>query len=146
LKYLAIGALCILSADFAQGASLKVTGAAGYASEWAIEGEATQAENTQRFAGPVTFTHAGLCTVGAGKTQSDQIRDIAIGILVQDSGNHFVRRGLVCVQRQALGHVLSWFHAMFSNRANPDYSYDQLIAEKKPRTAGGRGLASNCGV
>src|SRR5262249_989763 len=28
-----------------------------------------------------------------------------------------------------------------SNRANPDYSYDQLIAEKKPRTAGRPGLS-----
>lgn len=74
MKYLAIGALCILGADFAQGGSLKVTGAAGYASEWTLEGEATQAENTQLFAGPVTFTHAGLCTVGGPPVRLSQIK------------------------------------------------------------------------
>jgi hypothetical protein len=36
----------MLGADFAQGGSLHVTGAAGYASEWALEGEVTQTENT----------------------------------------------------------------------------------------------------
>ena len=74
MKYLAIGALCILGADFAQGASLKVTGAAGYASEWALEGEVTQTENTQLFAGPVTLTHSGLCTVGGPPVRSSQIK------------------------------------------------------------------------
>jgi hypothetical protein len=74
LKYLAIGALCIVGADFAHGDSLKVGGAAGYASEWALEGEATQTEAAQQFAGPVTFTHSGLCTVDGPPVKSSQIK------------------------------------------------------------------------
>lgn len=74
MKYLAIGALCILGADFAQGGTLQVTGATGYASEWALEGEVTQVENSQLFAGPVTFTHSGLCTVSGPPIRSSQIK------------------------------------------------------------------------
>ena len=55
LKYLAIGALCIMGADFAHGDSLKITGAAGYASEWALEGEATQTENNTTVRWPRDF-------------------------------------------------------------------------------------------
>ena len=74
LKYLAIGALCTRGANFAQGGSLQVTGAAGYASEWTLESEATQIEGTQLFAGPMTLTHSGLCAVGGPPVRSSQIK------------------------------------------------------------------------
>ena len=75
MRYLSVGALCIIGADFAQGGSLKVTGAVGYASEWTLEGEATQTgENTHFFAGPMTLTHSGLCTVGGPPVRSSQIK------------------------------------------------------------------------
>ena len=74
LKGLAIGTLCILAADVAQGGSLQVAGSAGYASKWTLEGEVTQIGTTQQFAGPVAFTHAGLCTVSGPLVRSSQIK------------------------------------------------------------------------
>ena len=115
LKGLAIGTLCILAADVAQAGSLQVAGSAGYASEWTLEGEVTQIGTTQQYAGPVAFTHAGLCTVSGPPVRSSQIKfEISrSGIIIQDPGNHFVRRGLVRIRWQALGLVISWVHALF---------------------------------
>jgi hypothetical protein len=74
VKGLAIGALCILAGGLAQAGSLQVAGTAGYASEWALEGMVSQTEGTQEFSGPVTFTHAGLCTVSGPQVKSSQIK------------------------------------------------------------------------
>jgi hypothetical protein len=74
LKGLAIGTFCILAADFAQAGSLQVAGSTGYASEWTLEGEVTQIGTTEQFAGPVAFTHAGLCTVSGPPVRSSQIK------------------------------------------------------------------------
>jgi hypothetical protein len=60
LKYLAIGALYILSSGRLPPDNWRSWLRVGVG----IEGEVTQAENTQAFVGPVTFTHSGLCTVG----------------------------------------------------------------------------------
>jgi hypothetical protein len=74
LKAFAIGTLCILSVDLTEAGSLQVDGSAGYASEWTLKGEATQTEDKQQFAGPVTFTHSGLCTVDGPPVKSSQIK------------------------------------------------------------------------
>ena len=63
MKGLAIGTFCILASNFAQAGSVQVAGTVGYASEWTLAGEVTQKGAAQQYAGPVTFTHAGLRTV-----------------------------------------------------------------------------------
>ena len=73
MRGFAIG-ICILASSLAEAGSLQISGSAGYASEWALEGKVNQAEGTQEFSGPVTFTHAGLCTVSGPQAKSSQIK------------------------------------------------------------------------
>ena len=74
MKGLAIGTSCILASGFAQADSVQVAGSAGYASEWTLAGEVIQKGGAQQYAGPVTFTHAGLCTVSGPPVKSSEIR------------------------------------------------------------------------
>ena len=74
MKGLAIGTSCILAGSFAQAGSVQVAGSAGYASEWTLAGEVIQKGGAQQYAGPVTFTHAGLCTVSGPPVKSSEIR------------------------------------------------------------------------
>ncbi|MFZ2139478.1 MAG: hypothetical protein WAV78_21545, partial [Xanthobacteraceae bacterium] len=43
-------------------------------SEWTLAGEVIQKGGAQQYAGPVTFTHAGLCTVSGPPVKSSEIR------------------------------------------------------------------------
>ena len=74
MKGLAIGTSCILAGSFAQAGSVQVAGSAGYASEWTLAGEVIQKGGAQQYAGPVTFTHAGLCTVSGPPVESSEIK------------------------------------------------------------------------
>jgi hypothetical protein len=74
LKALAITTVCVLACGSAQAQSLRVAGAAGYASEWALNGEVTQTGPTKEFSGPLTFTHVGLCTVDGPLVKSGRIK------------------------------------------------------------------------
>ena len=74
MKGLAIGTFCILAINFAQAGSVQIAGTAGYASEWTLAGEVTQKGGAQQYAGPVTFTHAGLCTVSGPPVKSSEIK------------------------------------------------------------------------
>jgi len=62
----------------AQPQSLQVEGKAGYLSEWQIDGTLTQvngaANGTEEFAGPLTWTHVGLCTVNGPETKRGEMR------------------------------------------------------------------------
>jgi hypothetical protein len=60
--------------QLAQAGSVQVAGSAGYASEWTLAGEVIQKGGAQQYAGPVTFTHAGLCTVSGPPVKSSEIR------------------------------------------------------------------------
>ena len=73
-KVFGISTLCVLGIDFAQAGSLQVAGSAGYASEWTLSGEVAQAGDTQLFAGSVTFTHSGLCSVAGAPVKSSPIK------------------------------------------------------------------------
>ena len=53
---------------------MQVSGTAGYASEWALNGEVTQTGPTKEFSGPLTFTHVGLCSVDGPLVKSGQIK------------------------------------------------------------------------
>jgi hypothetical protein len=63
---------------WAQPQSLQVEGKAGYLSEWQINGTLTQvngaANGTEEFAGPLTWTHVGLCTVNGPETKRGEMR------------------------------------------------------------------------
>jgi hypothetical protein len=74
VKGLAIATLAILASGPAQARSLQLIGTAGYASEWTLEGKVSQTEGTQEFSGPLTFTHAGLCTVSGAPVKSSEIK------------------------------------------------------------------------
>jgi hypothetical protein len=74
LKAFALTAICVLGGGSAQAQSLQIAGAAGYASEWALRGVVTQMGPTKEFAGSLTFTHIGLCTVDGPLVKSGQIK------------------------------------------------------------------------
>jgi hypothetical protein len=74
LKVFAIMAVCALGVGSAHAQSLRIAGAAGYASEWELSGVVTQVGSTKEFSGPLTFTHVGLCTVDGPLIKSGQIK------------------------------------------------------------------------
>ena len=84
MKGLAIGTSCILAGSFAQAGSVQVAGSAGYASEWTLAGEVIQKGGAQQYAGPVTFTHAGLCTVSSLPLYSHQVPSYKIVAWILD--------------------------------------------------------------
>jgi len=60
----------------AQSQSLQVAGIAGYLSEWELSGTVTETVLAGRseFAGPVTWTHVGLCSVNGPQQKRGEIR------------------------------------------------------------------------
>jgi hypothetical protein len=65
----------------AQAQSLKVTGKAGYVSEWELNGEATQtaAGPIKEFAGPLTLKHVGLCSRDGPQEEAGEIKFQILG-------------------------------------------------------------------
>ena len=55
--------------------SLHVTGTAGYLSEWELTAEVTAAESggQERFSGPLTLKHVGLCSANGPEEKSGRI-------------------------------------------------------------------------
>src|SRR5215211_3107440 len=70
---LAIIALGVPS-DPAQSRSLHVTGTAGYLSEWEIRATVSEDAPSEGLSGPITMTHAGLCTVKGPVEKSGEIK------------------------------------------------------------------------
>jgi hypothetical protein len=70
-----------LAAGAAQAQSLRVTGTAGYVSEWELNGEATQtaADPIKEFAGPLTLKHVGLCSRDGPQEEVGEIKFQILG-------------------------------------------------------------------
>jgi hypothetical protein len=70
-----------LAAGAAQAQSLRVTGKAGYVSEWELNGEATQtaADPIKEFAGPLTLKHVGLCSRDGPQEEAGEIKFQILG-------------------------------------------------------------------
>ncbi|NVO12603.1 MAG: hypothetical protein HXX10_01065 [Rhodoplanes sp.] len=58
----------------AGAADLKVTGRAGYLSEWEVSATARAAPDGREFAGPLVMRHTGLCTVDGPVEKAGDIR------------------------------------------------------------------------
>ena len=76
MKALLIAAVLTLASGLTQAQSLHLVGTTGYASEWALNGEVTQAQSgpAQEFSGPLTFKHVGLCSVNGPLEKSGEIK------------------------------------------------------------------------
>jgi hypothetical protein len=71
--FLVIAVIFIASGSAAPGGSLRVTGTAGYLSEWELKGELASNEDAE-FSGPLVWTHIGLCSVSGPQQKPGAIR------------------------------------------------------------------------
>jgi|GraSoiStandDraft_4_1057263.scaffolds.fasta_scaffold736002_2 hypothetical protein len=85
-----------------QSRSLRITGAAGYLSEWELSGSATEriSGGSSEFLGPLNWKHVGLCSVNGPqeKPRRDQVSDVPIG--VPDQCDHLARGYSMHLQRR----------------------------------------------
>lgn len=63
----------VLVSNQLQAASLKVSGTAGYLSEWEFHGEVAPTSTNGEFSGPVTWEHVGLCSANGPERKSGKI-------------------------------------------------------------------------
>ncbi len=75
-----------VAADLAQAGPLRVTGTAGYLSEWELAGDVTEKEpaGAREFSGPLIWKHVGLCSVNGPQEKPGEInlRILRIGSIV----------------------------------------------------------------
>jgi hypothetical protein len=75
LRFLLFVIVLAVTAPVARAEPLRVTGTAGYLSEWELQGDVT--ENTpgagKEFSGPLTWKHVGLCTVNGPLQKTGKI-------------------------------------------------------------------------
>jgi hypothetical protein len=64
-----------VAADLAQAGPLRVTGTAGYLSEWELAGDVTEKEpaGAREFSGPLIWKHVGLCSVNGPQEKLGEI-------------------------------------------------------------------------
>ena len=67
-------ALCMAALP-AQSRTLHVVGAAGYLSEWELEGDVTARDSgdTSELSGSLTWTHVGLCSVNGPQRKQGEV-------------------------------------------------------------------------
>ena len=67
-------AVALLLPAPARAEVIKVTGKAGYLSEWEVSANVSADSSTREFSGPMTMTHTGLCTVSGPVEKAGEIR------------------------------------------------------------------------
>jgi hypothetical protein len=67
-------AAAALVATAAPAHALELTGQAGVLGEWELTATVTTTARAQEYAGPITLTHTGICTVDGPETRSGEIK------------------------------------------------------------------------
>jgi hypothetical protein len=66
---------CVLSLAAASSArALELIGQAGVLGEWELTASVAATDSKQEYAGPITLTHTGICTVDGPETRSGEIK------------------------------------------------------------------------
>lgn len=70
-----ISTLFIIAAGAAQAASLRISGTAGYLSEWELNGEVIEKKSgeARELSGPLVWKHVGLCSVNGPQEKAGAI-------------------------------------------------------------------------
>jgi hypothetical protein len=75
LRLLLFAIVLAVAVDPAQAGSLRVTGTAGYLSEWELDGDVTDemSGEAKAFSGPLIWKHVGLCSVNGPQEKPGKI-------------------------------------------------------------------------
>lgn len=75
MRAVALAIVFSVAAGAAQAQTARVTGTAGYLSEWEFSGDLTQtdANDGRKFSGSVTWKHVGLCSVSGPEEKPGNI-------------------------------------------------------------------------